>query len=94
MDGASDARAEWRWRSGVGDQRLHLIGDSLARWLFRLDSVVGGVPGADAVRGLQRYMMMRRLLAALLAMAVDRLRVGGGPRALLAAVQRCYWRWP
>ena len=41
------------------------------------------MPGADAVRGLQRYMMMLTApLAALLAMAVDRLfRVGGGPRA-------------
>ena len=82
--GPATARAEWRLAVMVlATSAFTLLAIRWPGGFSAWDGVVGVVPGADAVRGLQRYMMMLTApLAALLAMAVDRLlRVGNGPRA-------------
>ena len=82
--GPATARAEWRLAVMVlATSAFTLLAIRWPGGFSAWDGVVGVVPGADAVRGLQRYMMMLTApLAALLAMAVDRLlRVGGGTRA-------------
>ncbi|MGB1006469.1 MAG: hypothetical protein ACPGVX_04795, partial [Thalassobaculaceae bacterium] len=81
--GPATARAEWRLAVMVlAASAFTLLAIRWPGGFSAWDGVVGVVPGADAVRGLQRYMMMLTApLAALLAMAVDRLsRVGGGHR--------------
>ena len=84
--GPATARAEWRLAVMVlATSAFTLLAIRWPGGFSAWDAVVGVVPGADAVRGLQRYMMMLTApLAALLAVAVDRLsRTGGGVRARL-----------